>query len=561
MWKLQDLEYVRPDVDAYRAEYERLIDEMANAASYADQRAALMALEALNKKFGTASSLASIRYDGNTADEFYGEEKKFWNSFFPSMIPLRRKYMETLVSLRFRADFEAEFGPKIFTSAEAQLRLTDDRLADAQRKQSALVMEYSSTVAGSTVEFGGVSCNFYALLKQMQNPDREIRRAAFEAWAGMYERISGKLDDIYDQLVDLRVGMSETLEFPSFTEMAYLQRQRYDYNAEDAAAFRAAVVKYIVPAAAKLYEAQRQRLGVDKLRFYDESLFYPEGNPVPSGTRDELVAKAGQMYRELSPETGEFFDFMIEHNLFDLETRPGKRMGGYCSQIGEYRAPYIFSNFNGTSADVDVLTHEAGHAFQGYLSMRSMPLSALAHANMEINEVHSMAMEHFAYPWMEKFFGDRADAYRRFHLASALTTIPYLVAVDEFQHRVYAKPEMRAAERRAVWHEIEQIYLPWRDYDGNEFLAGGGFWMQKQHIFMYPFYYIEYALARLGAFEFFIKAQKDREAAWGDYLALCRAGGKFGYSGLLEVGGLHNPFSEETIKMVTEEIVRSLESM
>lgn len=561
MWNFHALPYERPDVEAYKAEYSRLIDEMVAAPTYADQRAALLALDALDTKFSTPARLASIRYDINTADEFYGEEKKFWNGVFPSLIPLERKYLEALVGLRFRADFEAEFGTKLFKSAEAQLKLADDRLAEAQVEQSNLVMQYSKLVAGCSVEFDGKPCNFYGLLKQMQNPDRAVRKAAFEAWAGMYESISGQLDEIYDKLVALRVGMAKTIGFDSFTEMAYLQRGRYDYNAEDVAKFRAAVVKYIVPAAARSYALQKQRLGIDKLHYYDEPLFYPAGNPAPSGNRDEMVALAGQMYRELSPETGEFFDFMTAHELFDLETKPGKRMGGYCTRIGEYQAPFIFSNFNGTSADVDVLTHEAGHAFQAYLAMRIMPLSDLTHANMEINEVHSMSMEHFAYPWMDKFFGEKADDYRRYHLSDALRVIPYLVAVDDFQHRVFARPEMTAAERRAVWHDIEQTYLPWRDYDGNEFLAGGGFWMQKQHIFMYPFYYIEYALAQLGAFEFFIKAEDDRTAAWSDYIALCRAGGSVGYKALLQVGGLHDPFDEATVKMVAEKIGAKIDSM
>lgn len=561
MWKFHDLPYARPDVEAYKAEYLRRLEELAAAPTYAEQRAALLALDEFDTKFSTPARLASIRYDINTADEFYGEEKKFWNGVFPSMIPLDRKYMETLVSLRFRDEFVAEFGDKMFRSAEARLKLADDRLAAAQVEQSNLVMEYSRLVAGCSVEFGGKSCNFYGLLKQMQNPDRAVRKAAFEAWAGMYESISDKLDEIYDKLVALRVGMAETIGFGSFTEMAYLQRGRFDYDAEDAARFRAAVVKYIVPAAAKSFAAQKERLGLDKLHYYDEPLFFADGNPAPSGSREEMVRLAGEMYRELSPETGEFFDFMTAHDLFDLETRPGKRMGGYCSSISEYKAPFIFSNFNGTSADVDVLTHEAGHAFQGYLSMRIMPLSALAHANMEINEVHSMSMEHFAYPWMEKFFGDGADDYRLCHLSDALRTIPYLVAVDEFQHRVFARPGMSREERYAIWHEIEQIYLPWRDYDGNEFLGKGGFWMQKQHIFMYPFYYIEYALAQLGAFEFFIKAEEDRAAAWADYLALCRAGGSVGYKALLKIGGLHDPFEEETVRTVTEKVSAKIDAM
>ena len=188
---------------------------------------------------------------------------------------------------------------------------------------------------------------------------------------------------------------------------------------------------------------------------------------------------------------------MTKYELFDLETRPGKHLGGYCTSLPEYKAPFIFSNFNGTSADVDVLTHEAGHAFQAYLGERLIPIGVLQGSTSEVCEIHSMSMEFFTYPWMDKFFGDRADEYRYAHLCDALAVIPYMACVDEFQHEVYKNPKMTAKERRGVWRSIEKKYMPWRDYDGNAFLENGGFWMQKQHIFLYPFYYIDYALADL----------------------------------------------------------------
>ena len=260
------------------------------------------------------------------------------------------------------------------------------------------------------------------------------------------------------------------------------------------------------------------------------------------------------MYHELSKETGEFFDFMVEHELFDLETKPNKHLGGYCTFLSSYSAPFIFSNFNGTSADVDVLTHEAGHAFESYVASRHLPLKEMTFSSSEINEIHSMTMEHFTYPWMDLFFEDKADKYRFSHLCSSLYVIPYLVSVDEFQHRVFENPTMDAKQRRAVWHEIEQTYMPWRDYDGNEFLGEGGFWMQKQHIFLYPFYYVDYALAQTCAYQFFIKGLKDKEGAWKSYYKLCQLGGSKGYFDLLKEANLKNPFKEDTVKEIVEAI-------
>ena len=359
-------------------------------------------------------------------------------------------------------------------------------------------------------------------------------------------------------MVRLREEKEKKLGFASYTEYAYLDRRRFDYTQEDAANFRRQVREIITPAVAELREKQRRRLGVDKLHFYDEPLLFPEGNADPEGTMEELVAKAQQMYREMSPETGEFFDFMVRYKLFDLKTRPGKRMGGYMTRFPGLKAPFIFSNFNGTSADVDVLTHEAGHAFQGYLAMRSIPISSLCGSTSEINEVHSMSMEHFAYPWMRLFFGEKSEKALTAHLMGAFVTIPYLVSVDEFQHRVYEKPEMDAMERRRIWREIEQTYMPWRDYDGEPFLEGGGFWMQKQHIFLYPFYYIEYALAQLCAFQYYGRMKQDPGKAWEDYLRLCRAGGTKGYFELLEEGNLRNPFRDGMVEASVEHVIREL---
>ena len=380
------------------------------------------------------------------------------------------------------------------------------------------------------------------------------------AVASLYARISPQLDEQYTELVTLRNRMAKTLGFNTYTEMAYLQRGHYDYDQRDTAVFRKQILETVTPAVAELRERQRVKLGLEKLHWYDEALILPDGNADPEGTMEELVQKALRMYQEMSPETGEFFDFMVKYRLFDLETRPGKRMGGYMTRFPGYRAPFIFSNFNGTSADVDVLTHEAGHAFQGYLAMRSIPVEALQGSTAEINETHSMSMEHFAYPWMNLFFGERSEDYLTAHLIGALTVLPYMCVVDEFQHRVYERPEMTAKERRQVWREIEKTYMPWRDYDGEPFLEEGGFWMQKQHIFLYPFYYLEYALAQMNAFQYYGRMKENRAQAWQDYLTLCRAGGTKGYFELLRVGKLENPFQEGTVAQSVGHVIEELKA-
>jgi M3 family oligoendopeptidase len=441
---------------------------------------------------------------------------------------------------------------------EAEIRLSDESVVPEMIEQSKLCQEYSKIVATCSTPFCGEDCNFYGLLKHMQSTDRNIRKGAYIAWADMYESVSDKLDDIFLKLVSLRKTIAKKLGFSSYVEVAYLENRHFYYNCEDVAKFREQVVDVVVPATTKLFEKQAKRIGVDKLHYYDEQLVFPEGNADPIGDMDYLVSSARDMYREMSKETGEFFDFMCDHQLFDLQTKPAKHMGGYCTFIETYKAPFIFSNFNGTSADVDVLTHEAGHAFQAYTASKLVPLSSQIWSTNEISEIHSMTMEHFAYPYMKKFFGENSEKYCYAHLSEALKTVPYLCLVDHFQHEVYSH-DYNAKELRACWKRLEKIYMPWRDYDGNKFLEEGGFWMQKQHIFLYPFYYIDYALAQMGAFEYYTRSKVDPKKAWNDYYTLCKLGGSKSYFELLKLGNLSNPFEKGSVEKACAGVIAELD--
>lgn len=555
--RFSDIQYVRPDLEKIKAGMAAYMQAFQAAKTYDEARTLYLAHERESEALDTMVTVAHIRNTVDTRDEFYEGEMNFFFEEFPKIQLIAKQENELLLSSPFRADFEREFGSNLIKGIEAGVRLTDESIIPEQVEESKLGQEYSKLVASCKVPFRGEECNFYGLLKHMQSTDREERKEGYLAWAALYESVSDQLDAIYLRLVNLRKSMAEKLHFQSYVDMAYLANGHYDYGADEVAAFRRQVVEVIVPAVSRLYEEQKARLGVDRLHYYDESLIYPEGNATPIGDMRTLVESARLMYRELSPETGKFFDFMTEHELFDLETKPGKHMGGYCTFLSEYKAPFIFSNFNGTSADVDVLTHEAGHAFQAYTAAKYVPLSSQIWSTSEVSEIHSMSMEHFTYPWMDKFFGDQADRYRYAHLSEAIKVIPYLCLVDHFQHEVFAN-DFDAKGLRACWRRLEKIYMPWRDYDGNAFLEEGGFWMQKQHVFLSPFYYVDYALAQLGAFEYYTRSQTDRSAAWEDYYNLCKAGGSKSYFELLKVGNLSDPFEEGAVRRAVQGVVDEL---
>ena len=547
MKTFRDLPYQRPDVKQLKAGFARSLARFSGAKTFEEADAAFLEFQHSVESWATLNTIASIRNTMNMKDEFYDGEIRFFNRESPKLMLKLKKAIKTVLSSPFRPQFEEKYGKQLFKTYEMQMKLVKPSIVLPSIRESNLETAYSKTAATCSVEFMGEKCNFYGLLRHMQSTDRAERKAAFEAWAKLYEGVSDTLDKQYDKLVKLRCTIAKRLGFASFIDFVYPSRGRFDYDAKRVAAFREAVRTYITPLCEQMFREQAARIGLEKLEWYDENLCFPDGNAAPVGTPEELIEKARRMYEEMSPETGEFFNFMTEHELLDLVTRENKHLGGYMTSLPKYKAPFIFSNFNGTSADIDVLTHEAGHAFEGYYASRRLPILELTGSTSEINEIHSMSMELFAYPYMERFFGDKTDKYRFAHFCDAFNCIPYLVCVDEFQHRVFENPGMTAADRRKVWREIERKYMPWRNYDGNAFLEGGGFWMQKQHIFLYPFYYIDYAMAQLDAFALYRKTVEG-ENAWENYLALCGMGGKYGYFETLERAGLPNPLDPENVR-------------
>ena len=552
--KFKDIEYTRPDFSKAKEELKEIIKIIRNAKDYETVRGAFVSANNILIDLESAAVVCGIRNTIDTSDKYYEDEDLYISGEFSNLSVVLKDLNVAILKSKFVKELEEEYGSLLIKTMENEQKLVNSKIVPIEKKEYKLCSEYSKEVSMCKTTYQGEDCNFYGLLKFMESTDRNIRRGAFQEWAKLYEDVSGKLDDIYDKLIDLRIDKANKLGFDSYIDYAYLSFNRFDYNKDDVKIFREEVKKYIVPLANKLYEEQANRLGIDKLHWYDEALSFKEGNANPIGNKDELVSKAKEMYSDLSNETKEFFEFMTDHDLFDLETRHGKRLGGYCTFINLYKAPFIFSNFNGTSQDVDVLTHEAGHAFQAYTASRNLKLASQVWAGMETSEIHSMSMEHFTYPYMDKFFGENSNKYLYHHLTNALMTIPYLVCVDLFQHKVFENPKMTALERRKIWRDIEKEYMPWRDYEDNEFLNNGGFWMQKQHIFLHPFYYIDYALAQTCAFQFLIKYRNDFDSAWNDYLNLCKAGGSKGYLELLDLAHLNSPFKEGTVKEVVSEV-------
>lgn len=547
MIPFEEIAYTRPDMAELQEKFEALLNEMENASSFDAVVSAFNSLNDLRLDFDTRYTLVSIRHTVDTRDEFYEAEQDFFDENTPIYSGLINKLYHALLNSSFRAQLEEKYGKHLFDLAELSLNTFKLEVVNDLQKENALSSEYTKLLASAKIDFEGEERNLAGLAPFEMSPDREMRRKAVEAKYGFLAANQEKLDRIYDDLVKVRTTIAKKLGYNNFIELAYARLTRSDYNAEMVAAYRERIRKYVVPVASKLREKQAKRLGLDKLTFVDEALEFTTGNATPKGPADWIVDNGAKMYKELSPETDEFYQFMTGYHLLDLVSKPGKAPGGYCTFLPNYRAPFIYSNFNGTSGDIDVLTHEAGHAFQIYQS-RNFELPEYHWPTYEACEIHSMSMEFFAWPWMELFFKEDTDKYKYGHLMSTLLFLPYGVAVDEFQHVVYGNPDMTPAERHAAWSEIEKKYLPHRDYEGNAYLEQGGFWQKQSHIFNSPFYYIDYTLAQVCALQFWIRSTEDMDAAWADYLTLCKAGGSKPFLSLVELAGLVSPFQDGSVE-------------
>ncbi len=554
----EEFPYERPDLERVLEAIRASIARFKVAENTALQYELLEEINQQRQHFSSMYNLSYIRHTLDTRDAFYEAENTFFDEHMPHYQAVVKELYDALLEKTALID---KVGPQVFRMAELQVKTFRPEILEDLQQENKYTSQYIKLKGGAQIELEGETYNLSSIISKEEQADRTARRKAQEAKWAFYAQHQPEVDTIYDQLVQFRYSMAKKLGYSNHVRMAYDRLGRADYGPEQVAEYRKQIREHIVPLATHLYERQRQRLGLDRLLYYDEDFRFRSGNPHPKGPADWIVEQADRMYSELSSETKTFFQDMQQKHLMDLVNRDGKSTGGYCTFIPEFGAPFIFSNFNGTSADIDVLTHEAGHAFQVYATTREEHLPEYQFPTYEAAEIHSMSMEFFTWPWMELFFGSDTAKYRFGHLAGAVKFLPYGAAVDEFQHFVYENPDCGPEARNAKWKELEATYLPHREYDGHSFLESGRYWQKQSHIFASPFYYIDYTLAQVVAFQYWAWDQKDHGLAWESYMKLCRAGGRLSFTELLELGGLDSPFESGTIEKVIKPIAEWLEEV
>ena len=555
--KLSEMPYERPDREQIEQTYASLIERQKQAADGQEQFAIHQEYYRFTDHIQTCMKLAMFRHNIDTTDAFYEKEQEFCDEIGPVLENLDNEYQKALFASPHRAYMESKIGAVAFKNMELAFRSMDAKIIPLCQEENALASRYNKLIATAEIPFEGKIYNISQLGKFLRNQERGVRRKAWQALSAYFMGVTGEIDEIFDRLVKNRTRQAQELGYDNYIELGYCRMNRNSYGQQEVGRFRSQVKEHLVPLATKIHEARRKRLGVEKLSYIDNDMFFQNGNPVPVGTPEEILSQGQQMYRELSPETREFFDFMMEHELMEVLGRKTKYQGGYMDYLPDFKAPVIFANFNGTSGDVDVITHECGHAFQGYL-MRNEEIREYLDITMETAEIHSMSMEYFTEGWMERFFSSRAGDYRRMHLEDGLCFVPYGCMVDEFQHIVYGQPEFTPAQRKQAWMELEREYRPHLDYESDPFFGKGGRWQMQGHIFQMPFYYIDYCLSTICSLQYKVKMDQDFQKAWDSYLALCRLSAKKFYVPMLDEAGLKNPFEEGCIHEIVEHFEKLL---
>ncbi len=558
--KVSELPYRRVTLEEVRETADAVLAAVENAVSAEEILKAREEWLKLFREYQSSTALAYMRYTLNTADGFYMAENDYYDEIGPEVHNYSVRYAAALLDSPFRAELEQKLSPLLFRSMEVERKTMSPEIMEDMVEENKLVREYSDLMSGLEFDFRGEKLPRAVLMKYAKSEDRETRRECYEVLGRGLAEHREELDGIYDRMVHVRDRMAKKMGYRNFVELGYYRMGRLCFDREDVQVFRENILRDIVPVVSRLRRENARRLGVEDYKLYDDGIIMPGGDPKPFG-KAEIFDAAKEMYHAMGEETGAFIDEMLESEAFDVDSRKNKWGGGYCTDFPKWKQPFILANFNGTAGDVDVVTHEAGHALNAWLIADNRFALELGCGGMETAETHSMSMEFFAWPYMQDFFGEDAERYKFMHALESFSFIPYGTMVDAFQHIVYEQPDLTPDERDAEWLKLEKQFRPHISFEGMPYLEKGTRWQYQMHIYESPFYYIDYCLAQTAAFQFLLASRKDYDDAFARYLRLSKQGGEKVWTDLLEEAGFPSPFQPGALKDLAKNVEALLESI
>lgn len=546
-----DIPYYRIDLRKFQHDFQDQLREIRKEDCFEAVYVAILEIDGLIEKYKSLANICEIRNTMDTNEQKYKAEMEFWAKISPQFEQLLHQFYEAILQTKYKQELEKYLGLEFFRRIEMSNSAFSDQIIDLMKDENQYSAEFTNVTANLFFMENGEKKPLSYLVKRMAGGNRQDRskanRIMEESWAG----ISSQLDSIFDNLVQVRDKIAKKMGYVSYSQVAYRKWARTSYNREDIGQFRQAIQQYIVPILQELYERQGLEAGVGILYHHDEDYGLSFGEITPNA---DIVRAFLPVYQNLSPETHVYYEDLVSSGFYDIAMRPGKIRGAYCNMIGRYKMPFVFMTYDSTFRAVKTFAHETGHGFHSYLN-RGEAIQFLQECSLDLAEIHSMAMEFLIWPYLNEIIPvEQVNTYKLQHLQLALAFIPYGCAVDEFQERIYDNPSLTCKERLQVWQELEKAYLPWRRYENDIFFAQGRFWQKQTHVFKWPFYYIDYVLAQVCAFQIHYQYQENASKGWQNYLKILRLSAYDSFKDTITKADLKSPFATNVMMELANQI-------
>ena len=544
--------------------YQQLLDRPLEQPS--DIERWLLDLSALSAAVSEHASRKNIAYACHTDDAQIEQEfLHYVEHIAPKLKPMFFKLQQHYLDSPALNDLSGDRYDMLNREWRADVEIFRDENVPLQTQVTKLVSEYDKVIGAMIVDFRGQSYTLQQLARFLEEPDRDTRQEAWELSANRRLEDRERIDQQFDQMRSLREQIASNAGFDNFRSYTWKARARFDYTPQDCLDFADAIAEVVVPAVEKLDQQRRQALGVDRLRPWDLAVDVhgrPPLRPFNADEPDELVEGCRRIFARISPALADDFATLQPGRNLDLESRKGKRAGGFQSSLEQCGEPFIFMNAAGLQRDVETMLHEGGHAFHFMWACRREPLVFLRHAPLEFCEVASMSMEAMAADQLDIFYPDDpagADRARRALFEGIVRFFPWMAIIDSFQHWIYTHPGHSQPERQDAWLGLLDRFqgdtVDWTGYEQQR----ASMWHRQLHLFHQPFYYIEYGIAQLGALQLWLNYRQDREQALARYRQALELGGTRPLPELFEAAGLKFEFTRDTLEPLIQALVDELE--
>ena len=507
----------------------------------------------------------SMLYVDMTCDTENEEVKQAYLDFVEQVQPELAKVGDLLNRKLAESPYADELD-----SVEYNVLLRDTRMGIALFREENIALgteltklgqRYNEICGAMTVQFDGEERTMQQMGKYLQVNDREVRESAYRTVGERRFQDSEEIDDLYDKMIELRHQVAQNAGYENFRDYTFDSKRRFDYTPADCEAFQTAIEQICVPLMREIDGKRRDALGLKALRMWDMGHDVQGRNPLQPFTEvEEMVAGTSRMFHRLSPELGEFFDSLRDGTSLDLDSRKGKAPGGYQLQRDHSRKPFIFMNATGLQRDLETMVHEAGHAFHSIYA-DEIPLVDYRSAPIEFCEVAAMSMELLTHDFLDEFYSsDDANRAVREHLEGIVSILAWIATIDAFQHWIYTNPGHSKEERHQQWLDLGDRFGSHLDWNGFEEWRKVG-WQRQLHLFSYPFYYIEYGIAQLGALQLWLQYQKNPQTALDNYAKSMRLGGSRPLPELFEAGEMSFDLGNSTVQGLIDAVRTELDEL